>query len=57
MEKYLNATQRPIVYACSWPAYMIDQNVCIEIHIQLIHFYVRSSFIYAPYTAQLHCNR
>ncbi|PIO73377.1 alpha-galactosidase [Teladorsagia circumcincta] len=25
MERALNATGRPIVYSCSWPAYMIDQ--------------------------------
>ncbi|KAK5977781.1 Alpha-galactosidase [Trichostrongylus colubriformis] len=25
MERALNATRRPIVYSCSWPAYMIDQ--------------------------------
>uniref|UniRef100_A0A7E4VWQ4 Alpha-galactosidase n=1 Tax=Panagrellus redivivus TaxID=6233 RepID=A0A7E4VWQ4_PANRE len=26
MERHLNATGRPIVYACSWPAYLIDQQ-------------------------------
>ncbi|KAK6017036.1 hypothetical protein OSTOST_17477 [Ostertagia ostertagi] len=25
MERALNATGRPIVYSCSWPAYMIGQ--------------------------------
>ena len=25
MERELNATGRPIVYSCSWPAYLIDQ--------------------------------
>lgn len=25
MERALNATGRPIVYSCSWPAYLIDQ--------------------------------
>ena len=24
--RYLNATGRPIVYSCSWPAYQIGQN-------------------------------
>jgi len=25
MERYLNKTGRPIIYSCSWPAYLLDQ--------------------------------
>ena len=29
MGKYLNATGRPILYACSWPAYISNPNYTV----------------------------
>ncbi|CAD6187009.1 unnamed protein product [Caenorhabditis auriculariae] len=33
MERELNATGRPIVYSCSWPAYLIDHPHLVNYHV------------------------
>lgn len=37
MEKYLNATGRPIVFSCSWPAYQEPLGIKVNNYVLLIN--------------------
>ncbi|CAJ0591777.1 unnamed protein product [Cylicocyclus nassatus] len=37
MERWLNATGRPIVYSCSWPAYLIDRPDKVDYNLVARH--------------------
>ena len=49
MGRALNHTGRPIVYSCSWPAYLIDQPELVDYaviskHCNLWAFIIREKF-------------